>query len=103
MKSDRTMHIISCTDNNYAQHLSVMFTSLLMNMDKQRDVKLYVIDGGIEEDHKERLKKTTDRFGVPVTFLDVEKANMTGPLRAAILQKRLITEFRFPISSRMNL
>ena len=57
MKSDRTMHIISCTDNNYAQHLSVMFSSLLTNMDQTREVKLYVIDGGIEPENKSVWKR----------------------------------------------
>lgn len=97
MKSDRTMHIISCTDNNYAQHLSVMFASLLTNMDQTRDVKLYVIDGGIEPENKKRLEETTLQFGAPITFLNVEKASMTVRSKAAILQKRHTIGFPSPI------
>lgn len=39
------MHIVSCADDNYARHLGGMFVSLLTNMDQNREVKLYVIDG----------------------------------------------------------
>ncbi|MEK5503829.1 glycosyltransferase family 8 protein [Bacillus sp. FSL M8-0168] len=96
MKSDSTMHIISCTDNNYAQHLSVMFTSLLMNMDKNRDVKLYVIDGGIEEENKERLKKTVHRFGVPITFLDVEKSRYDRAVESSHITKAAYYRISIP-------
>ncbi|KAA6451135.1 glycosyltransferase family 8 protein [Bacillus swezeyi] len=96
MKSDGTMHIISCTDNNYAQHLSVMFTSLLMNMDKTRKVKLYVIDGGIEQDNKKRLEETTLRFGVPITFLNVEKSQYDRAIESSHITKAAYYRISIP-------
>ncbi|QQF62957.1 glycosyltransferase family 8 protein [Bacillus mojavensis] len=72
MKKDEIMHIVSCADDNYARHLGGMFVSLLTNMDQNRKVKLYVIDGGIEPDNKKRLEETTLKFGVPIEFLEVD-------------------------------
>ncbi|MCY9166469.1 glycosyltransferase family 8 protein [Bacillus atrophaeus] len=72
MKKDETMHIVSCADDNYACHLGGMFVSLLTNMNQNRDVKLYVIDGGIEPGNKKRLEQTTMKFGVPIEFLKVD-------------------------------
>ncbi|MGN9867046.1 glycosyltransferase family 8 protein [Bacillus swezeyi] len=96
MKSDGTMHIISCTDNNYAQHLSVMFTSLLINMDKTQNIKLYVIDGGIEQDNKKRLEETTLRFGVPITFLNVEKSQYDRAIESSHITKAAYYRISIP-------
>lgn len=96
MKSDRTMHIISCTDNNYAQHLSVMFASLLTNMDQTRDVKLYVIDGGIEPENKKRLEETTLQFGAPITFLNVEKSQYDRAVESSHITKAAYYRISIP-------
>ncbi|MCD2475988.1 glycosyltransferase family 8 protein, partial [Staphylococcus aureus] len=63
MRKDEIMHIVSSADDNYARHLGGMFVSLLTNMDQEREVKLYVIDGGIKPDNKKRLEETTLKFG----------------------------------------
>lgn len=73
MTNRKTMHIVSSADDNYAQHLGVMFVSLLKNMDKTRKVKLYVIDGGIKEHNKKLLQETTFKFGIPIEFLEIDK------------------------------
>ena len=96
MKSDRTMHIISCTDNNYAQHLSVMFASLLTNMDQTRDVKLYVIDGGIEPENKKRLEETPLQFGAPITFLNVEKSQYDRAVESSHITKAAYYRISIP-------
>jgi lipopolysaccharide biosynthesis glycosyltransferase len=42
-------------------------------MDKSRKVKLYVIDGGIENHNKQLLQETTYKFGVPIEFLEIDQ------------------------------
>ncbi len=72
MGKNETMHIVSCADDHYARHLGGMFASLLMNMDKTRDAKLYVIDGGITAENKDKLEQTAMSFGTPLEFLEVD-------------------------------
>ncbi|AGF25756.1 general stress protein A [Bacillus amyloliquefaciens] len=72
MGKNETMHIVSCADDNYARHLGGMFASLLMNMDKTRNAKLYVIDGGITAENKDKLEQTAMSFGTPLEFLEVD-------------------------------
>ena len=72
MGKNETMHIVSCADDHYARHLGGMFASLLMNMDKTRNAKLYVIDGGITAENKDKLEQTAMSFGTPLEFLEVD-------------------------------
>jgi lipopolysaccharide biosynthesis glycosyltransferase len=67
------MHIVSSADDNYAQHLAVMFVSLLKNMDTTRTVKLYVIHSEMKEHNKQLLYDTTFSYGVPIEFLEMNK------------------------------
>lgn len=66
------MYIVLCVDDNYVCYLGGMFVFLLINMDQNREVKLYVIDGGIEFDNKKRLEEMILKFGVLIEFLEVD-------------------------------
>lgn len=43
------------TDNNYVQHMAACISSILKNKNSDEFINIYVIDGGIKEDNKEKL------------------------------------------------
>ncbi|GAA0377936.1 glycosyltransferase family 8 protein [Paenibacillus motobuensis] len=66
------MNIISVCDDKYAQHLGVMFTSLLENT-KAKNLLFYIIDGGISDFNKEKLARTVKKYNNSIEFLNVNK------------------------------
>lgn len=66
------MNIISVCDDKYAQHLGVMFTSLLENT-KAKNVDFYVIDGGISDLNRDKLVTTVKKYNKNIEFLNVNK------------------------------
>lgn len=65
------MHIVATCSDSYRIPLSVMFTSLLMNKKSDLGINLYVLDGGITSENKEKIKNAVKKFNVSVTFLPI--------------------------------
>lgn len=63
--------VVASTDDNYAAPLTVMFISLLENTADPTKVDLFVIDGGITESKKQKLKSAVEERKARVTFLEV--------------------------------
>ncbi|HEX3045263.1 MAG TPA: glycosyltransferase [Bacillota bacterium] len=72
MNHIETIKIISAADDRYAQHLGVMFTSLLENSSVKEGIDIYVIDGGISESSKERLNLCLSKYGCAIRFLTIK-------------------------------
>ncbi|HEX3045268.1 MAG TPA: glycosyltransferase [Bacillota bacterium] len=64
--------VISASDDTYAQHLGVTFTSLLENSSVKAGIDLFVIDGGISDGNKERLRLCLSKYGCSLRFLTVD-------------------------------
>ncbi|EPI00894.1 MULTISPECIES: glycosyltransferase family 8 protein [unclassified Enterococcus] len=58
MNSKKIIPVVTASDENYAPYLSVMIRSVLEKCDQSKDVYFYVIDDGITEASKEKLKET---------------------------------------------
>ncbi|MEC0271442.1 glycosyltransferase family 8 protein [Paenibacillus anseongense] len=63
------MIIASATNDQYAQHLGVMLTSLLENTKNIDLIKIFVIDGDISTTNKIKLNNVVGRFTKEITFL----------------------------------
>jgi len=69
---------IGCSSNDkYAQHMGVMIYSLLANCKNPEKIKIFVVDGGISEDNKNKIKKVTSKFKAELKFLSPE-IDLTG-------------------------
>lgn len=66
------MVIVSATNDNYAQHLAVMLTSLLKNREVERPIHFYILFGDLNENSKAKIIRAARRFNTPVTFLKVD-------------------------------
>lgn len=78
MSEQRILHVVSATDDNYAQHLTVVFVSLLLHLSKDWKVRLYVIEGGLASDARNKLIGTVARHGAEVEFIAVNPADYAG-------------------------
>lgn len=72
IKGGTEMHIVTAADNNYAKHLGVMLTSLLINQKETIGISIYIIDGNLSDINKEKLTKIVERFQSSVNFLTVD-------------------------------
>lgn len=61
--------IVCAADNNYAMPLAVMARSILENLTSDRNILLFVIDGGIQEYNRKKILKSLDSSRCKVVFL----------------------------------
>lgn len=59
------MNVLFSADNNYAPHLGVAIHSLLKNNEKDFDkINLYILDGGISQINKDKIKSIVDNYEI---------------------------------------
>ncbi len=63
------MIIVSTTNDEYAQHLGVMLTSLLKKTKNRDAINIYIIDGNISADNKRKLNRVVGRYKKEIVFL----------------------------------
>jgi lipopolysaccharide biosynthesis glycosyltransferase len=64
--------VVAATDKEYAQHMTVMFVSLLENISAKYFVDIYVIDGGIILQDKKRIYLSLSKYKCKVKFISIK-------------------------------
>ena len=65
---------VCATDDNYAPYCGVMLTSVFEN-NKDREVSAYIlVDKSLQEKQQRRFKKLSEKYGVEITFVLVDKS-----------------------------
>lgn len=67
-------HVVTATNDAYAEPLAVTLTSVLLNATHPENIKIYTIDGNISNDNKIKLENIVNRFGSTLHFLTVDKS-----------------------------
>ncbi|MFD0696379.1 glycosyltransferase family 8 protein [Paenibacillus sp. GCM10027628] len=67
-----TIHIVTATNNAYAEHLAVMINSLLENKVSKNPIKIYVIGSDISQKNKSILVRTVRKFKARIRFKQVD-------------------------------
>lgn len=57
------------SDNNYVQHLGATISSVLKNKNSDDFINVYIIDGGISEENKEKLNKFQIKYDCKIEYL----------------------------------
>ena len=70
-----TISIILAADDHYAQHLGVTICSILEN---NSDVDIYIIDGGITPENKERFQRLSEKYSARIKFLSIDPKMYDG-------------------------
>ncbi|MFC5472185.1 glycosyltransferase family 8 protein [Cohnella suwonensis] len=68
----KEIHVASVGDNNYAQHLGVTFTSLLMNLSPGTKIHLYVLSTRLNTENKSKLETIASHFGARIEFIEMD-------------------------------
>ena len=63
------VHVVVATDNTYAQHVGVLFVSLLEHKQRAYALTLHVIDGGISADNIEKLQMIARYYQVTMRII----------------------------------
>jgi lipopolysaccharide biosynthesis glycosyltransferase len=66
---EKDITVVCASDNNYAMPLAVSVCSILKNLDSQRHLNLYILDGGISEKNKTKLKRSLNLSRCSIKFL----------------------------------
>jgi lipopolysaccharide biosynthesis glycosyltransferase len=94
------LHVISSSDNNYAQHVGVMLVSIFANKKPDTVICVHIIDYGISVQNIDRLKSISTRYGFILKFVRIDdehvgRLNMIDSKYIASYQKIFIPEL-FP-------
>lgn len=61
------------SDNNYAQHLGVTLVSILENKSAEDIIIVYVLDGGISIENKNKILNLKSEYEFEIKFIDIDK------------------------------
>lgn len=73
-KSDEepTIHLVTVTNNTYAEPLAVMLNSVLENKVSKNPLKIYVITSKLSPQNKSLLAKTVGKFNLKIKFILID-------------------------------
>lgn len=76
---------LGCAANDtYSLPLGIMLHSVCSHMSHPENLTIFLVDGGISEPNKARIRRTVEPFGCPLEFL--------APLKIDIKRKRYLTQ-----------
>jgi lipopolysaccharide biosynthesis glycosyltransferase len=95
MQNSRTEPVVIAvsSDDNYAMPMAVTIHSLLSNLEPDRSVHLYILDGGIRESYKQKILSSIDLKHVTVSWI-----RPSGAL-AKTLEEKVVASDKWPLSS----
>lgn len=76
MLMNKTINIVLCSDDNYAQHIAVVMASVMANTKAQ--VRFFVINDNISQEKIIKLKNTAANFKISVEFINVPEDKFTN-------------------------
>jgi lipopolysaccharide biosynthesis glycosyltransferase len=92
---DRSPVVVCAADNHYAMQLAVVARSALDHLGADRQLLLYVIDGGITSRNKAKIARSIDSHRCTLTWLNpaqqaIENVPTSGHITAAAYLRLLI-------------
>ncbi|MFA6430419.1 MAG: glycosyltransferase family 8 protein [Candidatus Paceibacterota bacterium] len=68
----KQIDVIFSSDNNYAKHLGVTLCSIFANKSKEYSISIHVIDGGISNKNKNKLKNLEKRYLFNINYINIK-------------------------------
>lgn len=92
----KEIHVCFASDNWYAPHLCVAIYSLLKNLNKEYCSNIYILDGGIKSDNKEKIVNSCDYFyNHKIIFIKVDGTKFSK-INATYLTKEAFYRLESP-------
>lgn len=73
-------HVVFATDENYVQHAGVTMLSLLENKKSANPITINIIDDGLTEDSRNKLRKIAIDYRAALSFLYIKTDNLLNIL-----------------------
>lgn len=70
---EKRINICIASDDNYSTYACVLIASILKNSNFENQLFFYILDGGISEENKEKIKSLKKIKDFEITFIDVDK------------------------------
>lgn len=70
------VNIVFSSDDNYAQHTAVAMASILLNTSNSAKIRFFIIDDGITDDKKSKIKGTAESLQSTVEFITVKNKQL---------------------------
>lgn len=71
------INIVFVTDDNYFKHMFIAMESIIKNTDKSSEINFYILDLGITNNNKFKLKKRYKNYNnIDVEFVEVKNRNL---------------------------
>lgn len=95
--SKQPIVIVCAADNNYAMPLAVTVRSAVANLQSDRHIALFILDGGISKTNKHKIRRSLDSKQVEITWIKLDDAPFAdlpsyGHLTVPTYYRLLITE-----------
>lgn len=92
-----SLNICFSADNNYARHLGTSITSILCNGDADNTYKFHILDGGIEEENKQKLLELKKIKDFDIEFYKINPDEFDGcPLNRFYISLAAFYRFKIP-------
>ena len=80
LTDERSPIVVCAADNNYAMQLTVVARSAIEHLERDRNLRLFIIDGGITEQNKAKIARSLDSNRCTLTWLKVDpESQIKGP------------------------
>lgn len=67
------INVCLATDNNYAPYAGVVIASALKNSNPEDKLSFYILDGGIEEENKNKIRNLTSIKDCRINFVSIDE------------------------------
>ena len=67
------INLVLATDDNYAQHAAITLMSAYEQAKNKNKINSFVLDGGISDDKKEKLKQSVEQYGGSIVFIRMDE------------------------------
>ena len=71
-----SINVCLACDNNYAKHAGVVIASTLANAQPYDRLSFYILDGGIEEDNKNKILELKSINDCEINFSNTQGINL---------------------------
>jgi len=91
------INICLATDDNYCQHLGACVASVLKNKKENEKINVFILDGGIKEENKEKLRTFEKDYDCSIQFItpNLEKLKNCSTFKGNYITK--VTYYRLLI------
>lgn len=70
---DERINLVVSSDDNYAQHAAIALMSAYERAHNKERIQSFILDGGISETKKEKIKESLKQYGGEITFIKMEE------------------------------